>query len=734
MEERQPKEIVITTDIINRYHEDQRIQKLLQDIISPKLRLSDTKYITNKILTSTPVIFSEILPEGHRSWNYLKRKINEDNKLKPETYLEARKKLIEFIQEDIKDFKEIVKNEEELEKTKEVDGKSIYLINKNTTKDRLRKAFCDDFGKCSFKYDFVKPDLKISKLETNNDLQYVKLQITSKPYPFGVYVRLGYNCSDRYNNNTNDICSSSEVQYRKYYEAYGKPNLTINCEGLIYTTDSEGREKHRKCNKTLYPVNDLSTSSNAYYYDINYKDKKETMISVPAFAFEMFEPGYYEAVVFCHTGNLKTPYYQIVDVKPIQPNNFTLPVKREDENYIFTLQKELDEFITKQTNDRIAGLIPIKCALILQKVATEIDFPLVFNLQIIGDMSSGKSWTLRRFGFMLNSNYHMSSNGLSISIPSLRGTRTKINIMNKEVDINKMGLLGTYKTIHIDEAGENEELVQNLKTFLVESDFSNNKAGADGIQHKRTAHINLSQNPSHEHLGAYRGAIKKAYNNVSQINDIPLENWNDDWDLLQPIDTYSNIYLKECINNQRKKLSQEKIFWMDGLDTALHDRFPFYFYMIDDKNEELKKVIKENARKKNVVEDTSELIKVLKNDVLDDFFKQLKQYNVETDIEVFDKVDEILKEFNLDLNSRQSKMFYNLIKLSIIINQRETPTTQDYDFLRYILSKINRCITLTELNNYNVTEYKKVDTIQPVNGLQKFSIKTDDNEVENDFK
>lgn len=734
MEDKQPKEFIVTTDIINRYHEDQRIQKKLQEIISPKIRLSDTKYITDRVLTSTPVIFTDILPEGHRAWRYIKRKITEDNKLKPETYLETRKKLIEFIQEDIKDFKEIVKNEEELEKTKEIDGKTIYLINKNTTKDRLRKTFCDDLGKCSFKYDFTKPDLTLTNLETNNELQYVKIQITSKPYPFGVYVRLGYNCSDKYNNNPNDVCTSSEVQYRKYYEAYGKPSLTINCEGLIYSTDSEGREKHRKCNKVLYPVDDLSTSSNAYYYDINYKDKKETNISAPAFAYEMFEPGYYEAVVFCHTGNLKTPYYQIVDVKPIQPNNFLLPEKVEGENYIFTLLKTLDDFITQQTNDRIAGLIPIKCALILQKLANEIDFPLVFNIQIIGDMSSGKSWVLKRFGFMLNSNYHMSTNGLSVSIPSLRGTRTKINIMNKEVDINKMGHLGTYKTIHIDEAGENEELVQNLKTFLVESDFSNNKAGADGIQHKRTAHINLSQNPSHEHLGAYRGAIKKAYNNISQIDNVPIEPWNDNWDLLQPIDTYTNVYLKECINNQRRKLTQEKIFWMDGLDTALHDRFPFYFYMIDDKNEELKKIIKQNSMKTNVVDESHELIKVLKNDVLDKFFRDLKEFNVETDICVFDKVDEILKEFNLDLNSRQCKMFYNMIKLSVIINKRTTPNEEDYQFLRYILSKINRCITLTELNNYNITEYKKVDVVQPVSGLQKFSIKTDDSEVENDFK
>ena len=67
-----------------------------------------------------------------------------------------------------------------------------------------------------------------------------------------------------------------------------------------------------------------------------------------------------------------------------------------------------------------------------------------------------------------------------------------INLMGKEHKIVTTGYLGTYKSIHIDEAGENKELVQNLKTFLLEDNYSYDKAGATGIFNKRTAQANLT--------------------------------------------------------------------------------------------------------------------------------------------------------------------------------------------------------------------------------------------------
>jgi len=439
--------------------------------------------------------------------------------------------------------------------------------------------------------------------------------------------------------------------------------------------------------------------------------------------------------MFCHTGNFKTPYYQIVDIKPIKPNEFILPQKVPGENYIFTLQKAIDKFVKIQSRDEIAGLLPIKCAMLLQKLATELDFSLTYGIHLVGDASVGKSWLLRRWGFMLNSNFHMTTNGLSISVPALRGSKSKINIMNKEVEINKVGYLGTYKSIHIDEAGENEELSQNLKTFLMESNYSNNKANADGIQHKRTAHINLSQNPSHEHLGAYRGGIKKAYTNMSPQDTVGYDPWDDNWDLMQPLHSYNNIYLKECIQRARDRLRQEKVWWMDGLDIALHDRFPFYFYMIDDKNEALRTTIKENARQ-DIIDDNIDLVRVLRNDTLDAFFKSLAQYNVEVDVSVFDKVDEILLKNELDLNSRGRKIFYNVIRFSMMLNQRKHVTEEDYFFLEYILSKINRSITLTQLNDYVITPIDKVEIKQPDNlNNKKFTLPENDNgNIEDDFK
>ena len=62
----------------------------------------------------------------------------------------------------------------------------------------------------------------------------------------------------------------------------------------------------------------------------------------------------------------------------------------------------------------------------------------------------------------------MSTNGLSVSIPALRGTRVQINLMGRDTNVVTLGYLGTYKAIHIDEAAENRELVQNLKSFIYE--------------------------------------------------------------------------------------------------------------------------------------------------------------------------------------------------------------------------------------------------------------------------
>jgi len=61
-----------------------------------------------------------------------------------------------------------------------------------------------------------------------------------------------------------------------------------------------------------------------------------------------------------------------------------------------------------------------------------------------------------------------------------------------------------------------------------------------------------------EHVGQYRGALKKAYDAMDVKEGISKDEWNNNWDLFQPIQEYDNPYLQSCIKRQRDKLLNEK--------------------------------------------------------------------------------------------------------------------------------------------------------------------------------
>jgi hypothetical protein len=48
----------------------------------------------------------------------------------------------------------------------------------------------------------------------------------------------------------------------------------------------------------------------------------------------------------------------------------------------------------------------------------------------------------------------------------------------------------------------------------MEPNYSNNMARADSATRKRIAHVNLTKNLNHAHLGQYLGSIKKMYDNL----------------------------------------------------------------------------------------------------------------------------------------------------------------------------------------------------------------------------
>jgi len=575
---------------------------------------------------------------------------------------------------------------------KTIKGQECYIIDKTTDYVKVRKHICDEDGNVYYRYNFNNPDMDVLEPKNIDTIQRCIIQITSSGVGFDYPVDYKYVCPQ---------CNS--VQWKKAYMT-ACTNNKIRCEGIRNYLNSNGEPKTKECGTVLYPDNEASKTKDAFYYDANYNDEDGNICTAGILSFENYKPGFYEAIIFKIKNPKKTKLLQILDVKEMENNIFNLPDKIEGENYVITLYKEIDNFIKQQTKMEIFGLVPIKISMILQAAVKYLGFRLVSNIQIVGDASTGKSTILKYYGFFLNSHYNMSTNGLSISIPGLRGTKQAVNLMGKESKIITHGYLGTFSTIHIDEAGEEKILVQNLKTFLAEENYSYDKAGADGSFKKRTTHINLSENLDYKHLGQYRGQIRKAYRELNiKIEELEKPEWDENWDLHLPIYKYDNLYLKKVIMDVRSQLMLSQTFWIDGYDYALHERFPFYFYLTSAKhNRDLMEVVKKNVSK-NTIRENMELIKVLKTETIFDFFKQLKEMKeCEDDVKSFYIVDDILESYGIECDSRTKEFYYNLVKVSRIINKRYTITEEDYDLLRYIIENTNCKIDIMDTTCYKV--------------------------------
>jgi hypothetical protein len=324
---------------------------------------------------------------------------------------------------------------------------------------------------------------------------------------------------------------------------------------------------------------------------------------------------------------------------------------------------------------------------------------------IAGEPSTGKSLILKYYPFFLNNYFNLSTNGISVSVAGLRGTRSSINLFGKEIKVVTIGHLGTFKTIHIDEAGENKELIQNLKTFLLEDNYSYDRAGSTGITNRRIAQVNISQNLDYEHIGQYRGAVRKAYKEMNVIIDGAelKEEWQEEWDLFLPIHQYSNVYLRKIVREKRLELKQKQTWWIDGLDYALHERFPFYFYLVNEqKCNELDRVIRDNSSR-NTISENLELIRALYTEDLENFFKSLFEYQYsQEDVDAYIKVDDIISEYGFIFDTRTKIFYHMLVRFSRIINKRNNYEEMDFNLVRWYLEKTNCKLDVVDTNNYNI--------------------------------
>jgi len=642
----------------------------------------------------TEIHAKEIMNKTKTLLNYNSIRFNEDGTLKLEVIEELKIKLNGFLSnlgKDIIQFGDNDDDEVEFE-LKIVDGEEYYIVDRYTLYNKFRKLVCDERGEVKFKYNFIKSDMGKHIPSNRETLQRCEIQIVAKAVKFDYPIEYVYNCSQ---------CEERETKMA-YQTAC--TNTRISCSGIFNYIDGNGESKSRLCRTALQPDAEISLTKDAYYYDVAYEDIELNKHPAGALSFEKLEPGFYECVLFKIKNPKKTELFHIVDVKSIESNKFKLPKRKDKENYIITLQKAFDKFIDKQAKMEVYGMYPMKVAMIMQTAFNYLNLPLIANMQLVGDASTGKSTVLKYYGFLLNNYLNMSTNGLSISIPGLRGTKEVITLMGKEQKIVTTGYLGTFKSIHIDEAGENKVLVQNLKTFLYEQNYSYDKAGSTGIFNTRTTHINISENLDHTHLGQYRGAIRKAYKDDSfELEGETKEAWDESWDLHQPLYVYDNLYLRKVLKEKRIEYEQKQIWWIDGYDYALHQRFPFYFYLVNEKRDEkLGNAVKGN-KARNSISENLQLMRVLRSDDILQFFRELnKNIMSETDIKSFGEVDTILENYGLDADARMKSFYYDFIKVSRIINGRTTPTEEDYDLLRWMLEKTNCKLDIADTDDYAI--------------------------------
>ena len=698
------EEIIIDDAFVKEYSSNKTLIKFVREKFKRLSRLGAIKLIELILKRNSQIHVSHILDKWKSFYHYNAKHFDEKKYLKLEIIKELRTSINKCLSEIGKDLilydnKNLIGFEVE-----QIDGVDFYVIDKNSSYKKVRKLTCDEGGDVMFKYNFDKPDLKIKTPANEDTLQLCQIQILSKGIKFDYPIEFEYRCPQ---------CGN--VTNMKAYET-ASTNNRIKCPGIYNYINAEGEPRSRICGNPLNPDSEVSLTKDAFYYDIIYEDDDGTKYSVGALSFNTYEPGYYECVLFKIKNPKKTELYQVMDVKPITSNKFKLPKKKKEENYLFTLQRSFDKFIRDKTGMDIYGLNPIKVALILQKLIGKLKFPLIGNIQIVGDASTGKSTVLKYYGFLLNRHFYLSTNGLSISVPGLRGTKQSISLMGKEMKIVTTGYLGTFTGIHIDEAGENKELIQNLKTFLLEDNYGYNKAEATGSVNVRIAQVNISQNLDYTHLGQYRGAIRKTYKDYNvKIGTEEKEQWDENWDLHLPIHMYDNPYLRKIVQDKRIEYKLKQQFWLDGADHALTERFPFYFYLVNEQHDErLIEVVKDNATR-NKISENLKLIKVLKSDDIEEFFKGLTKYlECSDDIVSFDKVDEILDSYGIIADARMRTFYYTIVKLSRIINERTKYNEMDYDLLKWLIEKLTCKLDVVDTASYEIKGPPDLETSRKI--------------------
>lgn len=697
----------LSEEQIEEFSENKKVLRIIKKVFK-RMPYPDCIIIFRKIIEHKyfSITLDSIYSKAGRLYNT--KLFDSQGVLKNEIYLDLFDKLKTFIVSVLTGNEIFMEEQEEQE-----DQRCNYLINKSVKYIDVIKQIQNIGNDINIKYNFDKPDLELTKLdnfETSDELQRIEIQITSSGFHFNYPLKYKYFCP-----------KCGKKSERKPYEVASTRN-SIECDGTIITNN----ESLRRCNKLLHPYDELTKSKQAYLYDVSHMNSNDKKINFKAVSFLSLVPGFYECVLMTYGSPGRDFICHIFDVKDIEPFVFELPEQKEDENYIFTLQKACDKYIEDRTGQKIFGLIPIKVALICQSAHSYIaGSNLDYNMQLVGDAGVGKTMILKYYCSLLYSRSFMRVGSQDISVPALRGTVEEAVILGKKMPIQTYGLLGEFRCIYIDEASNNTELIHELKTFLADNNYSNYKRGGTKTQNKRMAFVNIAENINRDHLSLYVGGVKKLYNDTT-VKFEGVEEAKPAWgsnsefeNLFKNISEYQNRYLAWAISQKRKEFDKKSIYWIDGYEKAVHDRFPLYFYLVgsNNGNDYIELIANNYANKQKNIDDDYKLMRLLNNNELKNFFFELKKYYLldeqnksEEALDNKNIVTEIMDGFQTDklLTTRQIQFYMWLLNISRIINKRTKANRQDYDFVKYMLSMLERPLDVKALTTYDTPELKTV--------------------------
>lgn len=501
------------------------------------------------------------------------------------TLKEELKKVISSIGMSITDLED-----EEVDKwsKSQIDGNEVYEITKSTTFQHIREKIDEEGKDAKFRYSFKKPDLEPGPFENRLDLQMVNVHVNDNGEYFGFPLQFTYHCPE---------CGHTFVKKEHEVASTGD---RVKCSNIIEKTTDSGNITFKRCNEPLKPDMNRTLTKDSYIHNINFVDEYGVLQKAEAITFENLPKGHLCVVLQKMPRAYARHLVHIVDYEPIEKISIELPERDSNEHYIFTLVREIDNYIVERSGYKHYGYLPMKISMLLQFASRYITgFKNNFHISLSGSMSSGKSQFSRYWGFALYSQDCWSSNATSISIPKLRGTMENFRLFNKDYRYQYKGLLGEVDLIIIDELKESDDVKTNLKQYALEPTYEYSKQGSNKQTFERTSQLVVTQNIDTYHLDQYAKNVKRIY--ISEEvgpathDDDPKPAWRDDEDLTLPLNKYRNKYLRYAIKRVRDMYARNQINWIDGSELALKQRFFFYYYLGSEKTcEELTNTIREN--------------------------------------------------------------------------------------------------------------------------------------------